>query len=163
MKSCFCLLTTVLFTGLALAQPSGCDKERSHDFDFWLGTWKVYGGDQYAGTNTIAPLYDGCIVQESWMGANGVGGTSLNHYNPILKQWQQHWVWANGVTITFTGGLQGKDMVLAGKRTTQAGKVVHQRITWTPNEDGTVRQHGEVSNDQGKTWQTSYDLLYKKE
>ncbi len=32
-------------------------------------------------------------------------------------------------------------------------------ITWTPNADGSVRQHWETSED-GKTWKTAFDGLY---
>ena len=36
------------------------------------------------------------------------------------------------------------------------------RITWTPNKDGTVRQLWEASTDQGKTWQVAFDGLYRR-
>ena len=36
-----------------------------------------------------------------------------------------------------------------------------ERITWTPNADGSVRQHWETSTDDGKTWKTSFDGLYR--
>ncbi|MES2544246.1 MAG: hypothetical protein V4548_05130 [Bacteroidota bacterium] len=28
-------------------------------------------------------------------------------------------------------------------------------------KDGKVRQHGQISNDDGKTWTTEYDLEYR--
>ena len=34
-------------------------------------------------------------------------------------------------------------------------------MTYTANEDGSVRQFGEASTDQGQTWQTSFDLTYR--
>ena len=37
-----------------------------------------------------------------------------------------------------------------------------ERITWTPNADGTVRQHWEQSTDGGKTWTTAFDGLYRR-
>jgi hypothetical protein len=38
-----------------------------------------------------------------------------------------------------------------------------QRITWTPSPDGSeVRQHWEVSSDDGVTWQTAFDGHYRR-
>jgi hypothetical protein len=34
------------------------------------------------------------------------------------------------------------------------------RITWSPNPDGSVRQHWEQSSDGGTTWATIFDGLY---
>jgi hypothetical protein len=39
-----------------------------------------------------------------------------------------------------------------------SGKVQH-RISWTPNDDGSVRQHWESSTD-GEEWTTLFDGLY---
>ena len=35
------------------------------------------------------------------------------------------------------------------------------RMTYTGNPDGSVRQYGEGSTDHGKTWQSSFDLIYR--
>ena len=48
-------------------------------------------------------------------------------------------------------------MVLMSK----AGPVT-TRMTLSPNPDGSVRQHGEFSTDDGKTWQPAYDFTYRK-
>jgi hypothetical protein len=37
-----------------------------------------------------------------------------------------------------------------------------QRMTFHNLGKDKVRQHGENSNDGGKTWQTSYDLEYRR-
>ena len=33
-------------------------------------------------------------------------------------------------------------------------------ITWTPNADGSVRQHWRTTKDGGKTWETAFDGKY---
>ncbi len=49
-------------------------------------------------------------------------------------------------------------MVLSSK-----GSGAHvDRITWTPNDDGTVRQHWQTSEDGGKTWKTEFDGRYER-
>ena len=52
-------------------------------------------------------------------------------------------------------------MVLQGTSVTPRGTSLN-RITWTPNQDGTVRQHWENSRDEGATWQTVFDGLYTR-
>ena len=56
----------------------------------------------------------------------------------------------------FIGGWNGKAMVIEGK---WGGPLV--RITYSANGDGSVRQFGEQSTDEGKSWAPSFDLLYR--
>ena len=42
------------------------------------------------------------------------------------------------------------------------GKQLMQRMTFTKLGNDKVRQHGENSNDGGKTWTTSFDLEYRR-
>jgi len=60
--------------------------------------------------------------------------------------------------LHLSGGLDGKKMVL---RSTRPGAHV-DRISWTPNDDGTVRQLWESSEDGGKTWTTAFDGRYER-
>jgi hypothetical protein len=54
-------------------------------------------------------------------------------------------------------------MVMEGEMPNpRTGHMDRQRITWTPNPDGSVRQHWEASTDAGKTWTTSFDGLYRR-
>lgn len=53
-------------------------------------------------------------------------------------------------------------MRLEGKRKDQEGRKVLDRITWTPQEDGRVRQHWQMTNDGGKTWQVLFDGYYTR-
>jgi hypothetical protein len=56
-------------------------------------------------------------------------------------------------------------MVLEGRQDRpdpKTGIVQRERITWTPNSDGSVRQHWESSTDNGKSWQTGFDGLYRR-
>lgn len=153
----------LMLAALYLPQQGGCsDPVKSHQFDFWEGEWEVYANGQLAGHNSITRIGGGCVLNENWTGAQGSAGTSLNYYDPSTGQWHQFWVWKNGTTLPkLSGGLEGKSMVLKGTQKTKQGEVLH-KIAWTPNDDGTVRQLWEVSRDGGKTWQTSFDGLYKR-
>jgi hypothetical protein len=144
-----------------LAQTVGACSEKSDQFNFWIGEWNVTAGGQKAGTNSIRPILDGCVLQETWSGAGGSAGSSFNFYNPQSKKWQQFWVWRNGTTLELSGEYKDGKMTLTGTSLNRQGKKVHNRITWYDNKDGTVRQHWETSP-AGKTWTTAFDGLYTK-
>jgi hypothetical protein len=147
---------------LVAQQADPCPDERSHQFDFWLGEWEVYAQDNLAGTNSIQPILDGCVLQESWRAVRGSAGSSFNFFNPQLEKWQQFWVWRNGTTLELQGAYSEGKMILAGESLDREGKRVHHRITWYDNPGNTVRQHWETSEDGGATWQSTFDGLYRR-
>jgi hypothetical protein len=53
-------------------------------------------------------------------------------------------------------------MRLEGERRTPAGAVVRNRIVWTPESDGRVRQSWYISPDNGQTWQLSFEGWYRR-
>ncbi len=139
--------------------PAGCAASESHQFDFWIGDWNVVDpAGKVAGHNRIEAIVGGCALAEHWDGAAGGHGVSYNAYDAPTKTWQQFWVDARGGVLHLSGGLDGKKMVL---RSTRPGAHV-DRISWTPNDDGTVRQLWESSEDGGKTWTTAFDGRYER-
>ena len=142
---------------------SGCDSPESHQFDFWVGRWSVTptaNPGQHVADSLIEKLYQGCVVRENWMPLSGGAGGSLNMYIPGDKGWRQLWADASGAWVDFRGGFNGTAMVITGVWP-QPGKPTQQtRMTYTRGADGSVRQFGQSSDDEGKTWQTSFDLTY---
>ena len=147
---------------MAQAPDGSCSSEKAREFDFWVGEWDVYSGDKKAGTNRIQPILGGCVLQETWSGSEGSAGSSFNFYNPQTKKWHQFWVWRRGTTLELAGSYRDGRMILEGRSEDGQGRKILNRITWFDLEDGTVRQHWEQSRDKGKTWQTSFDGLYRK-
>jgi len=146
----------------APAQAPKCtSEEKSHQFDFWLGNWEVTAGGQVAGYNNIVPLLDGCVIMENWEGASGSKGSSFNFYNPTTDEWEQFWVWRNGTKIHTKGHFEDGKMILQGESTAINGTTTLNRITWSANDEGHVRQFWEVSSDGGETWSVGFDGLYK--
>jgi hypothetical protein len=142
-----------------------CTEPEFHEFDFWIGTWEVRTPDgKVAGTNRIEPILDGCVLQESWRGAKGLQGSSLNMYVPSTKRWHQTWMDQQGTLLLLDGAFQDGSMVLRGESPSsqKPGVVTQQRITWTPASDGTVRQLWEASEDAGKSWTTVFDGRYSR-
>ncbi|MEO5693994.1 MAG: hypothetical protein ABIQ72_12775 [Usitatibacter sp.] len=138
-----------------------CSDPESHQFDFWIGDWDVFvpGGKQ-AGTNRIAPLY-GCVLHESWKAMKVVEGQSFNRYDTDRGVWHQTWVDNGGSLLLLEGGLRDGAMVLSdeGVPGRSAGAPIN-RVTWSRNDDGSVRQHWQASKDGGKTWTTAFDGKY---
>ncbi len=99
------VLLGVLLLGLLLGLPAhaqapkGCADEKSRQFDFWIGEWDVFAGEVQAGTNSIRPILDGCVLQETWAGAGGSAGSSFNFYDPSRKRCLQFLVWRNVTTL----------------------------------------------------------------
>lgn len=144
------------------AYPCLQDENRRH-FDFWVGEWDVYARGQKAGENSITLANGGCVIHESYTTAGNYSGQSMNYYDPMDKKWHQHWVGAMGDIYNYieTDKSEGR-LQFESKFMNQQGEISISRMTFTLNEDGTVRQLMESSTDDGKTWQIAFDGLYKR-
>lgn len=133
-------------------------------FDFWIGEWEVtpWAGGAVAGHNVIQSEENGCVLTEHWTNVQGGTGQSINYYNPNTGKWRQLWV-AGGYSIDIAGGLKDGAMALEGTIYYYAQKnSVPFKGTWTPQEDGSVRQHFEQFNAETKEWATWFDGRYEK-
>jgi hypothetical protein len=150
-------------TGLAQtpATPTkSCSSQAEYrQFDFWIGEWDVKVKDNQAGTNSVQLILGKCVIFENWSGSRGMNGKSFNIYNAAKKQWQQFWADDQGTVLELNGEFKDGAMRLFGEAPGPSGKLLH-RITYTPLPEDRVRQHWEISSDQGKTWTTSFDGLY---
>lgn len=159
-----CLATFLFAVNLSAQTPSPPTPlpPEARQFDFWIGDWEVTNPvGKVAGRSKIESIAGGAGVLENWMGASGYTGRSLNAWNVARKQWQQYWVGSDGGVLELVGGIVEGRMVLAAEHEVR-GQRRTERITWTPNPDGTVRQHWEQSTDSGKMWTTVFDGLYRK-
>lgn len=137
-----------------------CTSEPYRHFDFWLGSWDVVSPQgQPLGQNTISSTLDGCMLLEEWEGATGAKGFSINYYDRETDAWNQIYR-DNAGNVSgwpqLVGGLRDGAMVLEAQ--TDPDNLT--RWTWTPMEDGRVRQMAESSSDGGETWQVGWDSYY---
>ncbi len=160
-------VVAVLAAGAASAQSSAApaphpcrEAPEYRQFDFWVGEWTVSSGDRVAGHNRIETRSDGCLLLESWQGSGGSSGHSVNYFDPATRTWNQLWVGSGGGFIRGSGGLADGAMKLVGEHVLADGERRPFRMTFTPNEDGTVRQLLEESADGGATWSVWFDGLY---
>ena len=100
------------------------------------------------------------MLYESWTSASGSDGHSLNYVDPATDQWVQVWMGADGSLISGRGGLEDGAMRLVGEHVLKTGERRPFRMTFTPNDDGSVRQFLEESTDDGKTWSVWFDGRY---
>lgn len=139
-----------------------CTSPEHRQFDFWLGDWNVKdtASGAAAGHNLVTLEQGSCVLQEHWRGSDGSTGSSFNIYYAGDKQWHQTWVDNSGLLLRLDGGIVDGKMVLTGKRVNRAGKLVTDRIVWTPEPNGDVRQVWDSSADDGRTWQNVFDGTY---
>ena len=149
--------------------PPTCEAAAHRAFDFWLGEWRAYvtGTENLAGLSSIRSEDAGCVITEHWRSQRGrpYSGRSLNILDRNTGRWEQFWTDSTGEITHFTGGpLSEGVMRLTAENDREAGNPnpVWNRMTFTRNADGSVRQHGEQSADSGATWTTQYDFTYRR-
>jgi len=131
-------------------------------FDFWIGEWDVKNQQGVpSGSSSIQLILGQCIIFENWAGGSGTNGKSFNIFDTNDKKWHQTWVDDKGTFTHYIGGLINGEMVVTAD-TIVSGKPTLAKMTFTKMPNGDVRQHGENSTDGGKTWTTSFDLIYSR-
>ena len=154
MRSAWSAGVALLVAGTLAAQqpPQGCNAPEYRQFDFWEGDWEVTdsAGTVVMGTNTITREESGCALREQWR-AQGGTGQSLNFYERATGRWSQVWVASNGGVLRLQGGLENGAMKMEGEARAPNGLLIRNRIVWTPQPDGRVRQAWSISRDSGVT------------
>ena len=129
------------------------------EFDFWIGEWAPQNVQGVTvGTSSIQLILGSCIIFENW-NTPVSSGKSFNLFDARDGRWHQTWVDARGTMTHYVGGSQNGQMVLVSDSTTN-GKRTLAKMTYSKLPDGSVRQHGESSIDDGKTWTTTFDFKY---
>ena len=161
-----CLATAGLATGWPVvaqaADDRPCAAPEHRQFDFWLGDWQVHRANgALAGFNRISSEYGGCVIHERYATGRGYSGESLNVYDVARKVWHQTWVDSEGLLLTLEGRWNGQAMVMQGESVQPDGTRSRQRITWTPNPDGSVRQLWEAGSAED-VWKVVFDGRYTR-
>jgi hypothetical protein len=157
------LTGVVLIAGLpARAQPA-CTAPAYRQFDFWIGDWDAFdAANPAAGVAHVKVdrILDGCALQETYEGANGLQGQSFSIYDRSRGVWHQSWVTNRGQLLTIEGKMLDGAMVLTGSDRTPDGKQRMVRGTWKPIQGG-VRETAVTSTNNGATWAPWFDLLFR--
>ena len=105
------------------------------------------------GSSVIEPIANGCALLEHWKPVGPGSGKSLNSFDRRDGQWHQSWVDASGGRLDLVGTGGDGTMRLAASG---------QRITWTANADGSVRQLWESWDPKADAWKVAFDGRYVK-
>jgi len=164
MKKLSLVVTIVFVVHFSQSQTQSacnCCTEKHAQFNFWVGEWTVTQNGKMAGNNSIVKVQNNCVLQENWTSATpGYTGTSYNFYNVVTEQWEQIWIDSSGQSLHLLGTRQGNSMVLKSEPKANAkNQMSYNQITWTKNEDGTVRQLWEVFT-KGAETVVAFDGLY---
>lgn len=134
----------------------------SRQFDFWIGEWDVKTPQgQLAGRSSIQAMVADCVVFENWASVNGTNGKSMSVYSATDKKWHQMWIDEKGTLTNYVGELANGKMVLLADTVVENKKVL-SKMTFSKLPSGEIRQLGENSTDDGKSWIISFDLIYFK-
>lgn len=169
------IITLIIFSTLlsaANAQSSKlpCSRPEYRQFDFWIGEWEAFGvNGKKAGDSKISLILDSCIILEEWTSASvqqglRYAGKSFNTYNATTKQWQQTWVDNAGGTNEYMQGKFENNQIIFSSTPFKFSKdtMAIRKMTFTNLSPAKLRQHGEISKDNGITWATEYDLEYRR-
>jgi hypothetical protein len=144
-----------------------CKAAGYRQFDFWVGQWDVRGpAGGLAGTNIVSSKLGGCVIEESWTGAGGGHGRSLNFYDASNDTWSQMWVSSGGCSsglIVVEGTFANGSMTMRGRKEQPDGFLLgppcaappgvvafaqNTLIRWTALPSGSVLQQftGSINN-----------------
>ncbi len=167
MTPVLALLAALVAVPAAAQEPPPPDRcataPEFRQLDFWIGTWDVYDPEtgEKAGVNVIEPMLERCALLESWTGAKGGTGKSLNFYDPQRKTWRQVWVSDRGSVLDYREGeRRGDAMHFRGITVDAAGDTTLQKLTFRSVAPDTVRQVFQASKDGGATWDTTWVGVY---
>lgn len=153
-----------LQTILSQTDACACCTEDNKAFDFWIGEWEVVDSKgKVVGTNNISKAQDGCVLVEDWKSSNSTfTGGSTSFYNRLNNRWEQLWIDNGGSHLHLKGNREENQMILASDTIPRKDKpAFRNRITWTLNKDGSVRQLWEILADE-KVESVVFDGLYIK-
>ena len=134
-------------------------RPESRQFDFWIGEWSPKNVQGLTvGSSSIQLILGSCVIFENW-NTPVSSGKSFSNYSTADGKWHQTWVDDKGTLAYYSGGLVDGKMVLDSERVINGKKTI-ARMTFSKLTNGDVRQHGENSADEGKSWTTTFDFTY---
>ncbi|MEP6787470.1 MAG: tetratricopeptide repeat protein [Acidobacteriota bacterium] len=131
-------------------------------FDFWIGEWDVRPANgPIVASSSVQLILGQCVIFENWYPQAGSSGKSFNVFDTTDKKWHQTWFDDKGTFNHYVGGLVNGEMMITADKSA-GGKSLLAKMTYSKLPSGDVRQHGENSTDDGKTWTTTFDFIYSK-
>ena len=166
--SLLALLSCAGMASAAAESTLACSAPQYRQFDFFAGDWDTYDlqssdPKQVIARNTVEIILDGCVIHEDYRQNDGHHGESYSLYDAARKVWHQSWVTNRGELLLLDGGWKDGALAFDGVQHGKDGKdgksmLVH--VVWIP-QGKNVRETATQSGDDGKTWQSLFDILFK--
>src|SRR4249919_654359 len=148
----------------------------AHDFDFWMGSWKVHNrylrerlrGStdwvEFAATSVARPLPDGLGNEDVFRTDHegGFTGLSFRFFDPTTELWSIYWADSRrpGLLDPPVVGSFSRDVGIFEGTDRLDGKPVRVRFTWTGVTTPTPRWEQAFSADDGETWETNWVMEF---
>lgn len=145
-----------------LPPQSACSLPEHRQLDFWIGDWDAFDIDDAAKTAARAQIdgiLEGCVIHERYDQIDGLKGESFSLYDSSRGVWHQTWVTNRGTLLVAEGKFEAGEMKLAGVVNVKGVRKL-VRVSWKPMEGG-VRETAVTSTDDGKTWNTLFDMGFR--
>lgn len=147
----------------AAARAHPCEHdERYRALDFWLGEWELVSQGQTLGTDSIQRATRGCAVLQHFLSGAGSEGRSLSYLDPETGTWHQHWIGSGGAVVWMEGKpAEGGIVFETVERPGAAAPSPVTRTYYRPREDGTVGMTIDTLQEDGETWNTTFQAVYQ--
>jgi hypothetical protein len=153
----------------AAAPPKPCSEPEQKQLEFWVGEWNLAwpgntAGETAHGTNRIKRILDGCVVEETFSGADAMHlrGSSVSVFDANPDKWKQTWVDNEGGYLDFVGEFKHGQMILSREVTRPDGTRGLQRMVFKNITRDEFDWSWEGSKDGGKTWAVVWPIHYKR-
>lgn len=113
--------------------------------------------DTMKGSTSFERLEGGLLVMRETDADKKPGGMWVLGYSDPQERYEMLYYDERGVSRIFNSTFDGKTL-----HAWREDKDMHQKMTLTINDDGTLHGIAEASDDQGKTWRKDFDMSYTK-
>lgn len=159
------MLLTLLLTGALapLSAVAACTAPVYHQFDFWVGNWRVTDAHgKLLGHDLVRKRLGGCVIEETYRDANDPSvGIGFTGYDSGRHMWHQDFMDDGGFVLVLDGSLQGGRMVLLATDYPR-GKARLNRGVWSKRGNA-VEELWSTSTDGGRTWRVKFDGWFRRE
>jgi hypothetical protein len=137
------------------------------ELDFWLGEWDLTWAGGGRGTNRLSRILRDRVILEEFEesiesgGEAPLVGRSWSVFDPERRLWRQTWVDDQGSYFDLIGArVDGRFAFV--RAAPERGERARQRMVFRDVEPDRFRWTWELSLDDGATWETRWEIDYRR-